>query len=391
MPKKIVVIAGEESGDYHASHFVRALVKQHPDWQFSGIGGCHLQDAGMQLLFNLSSYGVTGVTEVFRFFFILRQAFYLVINHIKNENPDLIILVDYPGFNLRLAKKIRKFSTVPILYYIGPQVWAWKANRIKTIKKFIDHIAVILPFEKNLYQRADIPVTYVGHPIIKQLENKKKLLLNRNALALPENKILVSMLPGSRRNEIKRLLPVFIKIITILQKQDDSLHFVIPIAKSLNYNYMKSLIPTDLKLSLIYGHAIDAMMLSEAVVVASGTASLECALLGKPSCLVYKTSPLTYSAATQLINIPYIGLANILGGKMIMPEFIQDDCNPKSLCKMIHQLVYDDCFRHRQQKNFDLLYKELSTTSADCSIDSVIENLLLASQQDAVDKKVKKV
>jgi lipid-A-disaccharide synthase len=391
MPKKIVIIAGEESGDYHASSFVRLLKQQNPDWKFSGIGGRHLQRAGMKLLFNLSAYGVTGITEVFRYFFIIKKAFNLIINHIKTENPDLIILVDYPGFNLRLAKRIRRFSLTPILYYIAPQIWAWKPKRLKTIQKYISHMAVILPFEKELYQQAEVPVSFVGHPIIRQLEEKKKSLLDKQSLGLPDNKILVAMLPGSRRNEIKRLLPVFIETIKQFQQEDDSIHFVIPVAKSLNFDYVKSLLPGNLPVSLVYGHAIDVMMLSEAVVVASGTASLECALLGRPSCLVYKISAATYSAATQLVRIPYIGLANILSGKMIMPELIQDDCEPTSLSNMVHFLVYDEAFRENQVEQFNALYSTLSSTAADCTIESIIDNLLPDPQEYEVDKNTEKV
>ncbi|MCC5793094.1 MAG: lipid-A-disaccharide synthase [Legionellaceae bacterium] len=375
--KHIVIIAGEESGDQHAAHFVSQLKTAHPRWQFSGIGGQHLEKAGMKLLMNLARYGVTGAIEVLKHFAVIRTAFRCIKTHIKTTRPDLIILVDYPGFNLRLAQWIKRHSSIPILYFIGPQIWAWKAGRIHRIKANVDHMAVILPFEKAIYQQAGVPVSYVGHPLVERLTVNRKKMAIRASLQLPDNKKIIALLPGSRQNELAYHLPVLVSVMQKLHKDRSDICFVMPLAKSLDLKTVTSYLPNDsLPLQIFEQQAQELILASDAVIVASGTASLECALLGTPGCIIYKASPLTAMLAKRFINIPYLGLANIIQDELIMPELLQENCNAPAIVNIIQTLFRDEGYRQTMMTNMQALRKKLSAASADHSMQQLIENLL---------------
>ena len=225
--KRIVIIAGEESGDLHAASIAHQLKINHPNIHLSGIGGRHMQRAGVDLISDLAQFGVTGISEVIRHLVVIRRAFKDIKSHLKTNKPDLLILVDYPGFNLRLAKFAKKSLGIRILYYISPQIWAWKANRINTIRDCIDHMAVILPFEKNIYKHAGVPVSFVGHPLVSQTVKCPDIDSARTTLGFPVNKRIIAMLPGSRRHEIERHMPILKDSALLLCQQLNDLHFVI--------------------------------------------------------------------------------------------------------------------------------------------------------------------
>ena len=206
--KKLVIIAGEESGDQHAAAVVRELQAVNSQIHFSGIGGAHMEDAGVELISDLARFGVTGLSEVLRHAGVIRQAFQRIKAHLRNNPPDLLILVDYPGFNLRLAKFAKKKLGLRVLYYISPQIWAWKAKRIHLIHKYVDHMAVIFPFEKEIYIKAGIPVSFVGHPLLSKLDNIHNTTMLRDKFSLPKKKRILAILPGSRTHEIERHMPV---------------------------------------------------------------------------------------------------------------------------------------------------------------------------------------
>lgn len=366
--KHIVIVAGEESGDQHAAEMVRLLKSQHPDFHFSGIGGRHMQDAGVVLISDLARYGVTGVTAVLRFFFIIRRAFKAIQAHLLQHKPDLLILVDYPGFNLRLAKFAKQHG-IRVLYYISPQIWAWKAGRIRTIQRCVDHMAVILPFEKTIYENAGVPASFVGHPLMKRASP----VMSASELGLPQNKRLIAMLPGSRTNEIEHHMPILVQTIQRLMTTNPDLHFVIPVAGTLNPDsiaiYYKSL---NLPITLVQGKAVEVANCCECIIVASGTASLECALLEKPMCIIYKGSWLSYFLLSCFIKIQYLGLCNILQNSMIVPELLQYDFNAPELAKLTQQLLDDDALSQSMKKNLNQLKRSLSTEKADCTMKELI-------------------
>lgn len=375
--KRIVIVAGEESGDVHAASFIRELKANHPDIELSGIGGRHMEEAGVHLISDLARFGVTGISEVIRHIRVIRRAFLDIKAHLTATKPDLLILVDYPGFNLRLAKFAKHTLGIRVLYYISPQIWAWKAGRIKTIRECVDRMAVILPFEKKLYEDAGVPVSFVGHPLVDKVIDCENIGVARAALNLPQDKRLVAMLPGSRVNEIVRHMPVLRDTANMLHRQIHDLHFVIPVAGTINPDLIKSYFKdTPVPYTLINGKAVETIACSDCVIVASGTASLECALLIKPMCIIYKASVLTYMATLKLIKVKYLGLCNLLQNEMIAPELLQYDCNPVELTRLVTDLLNDPDFSPRMQSRLRQLKLSLSAEQADCSISSLIENEL---------------
>jgi lipid-A-disaccharide synthase len=374
LPKRIVIIAGEESGDIHAANMVRELIIKNPSLQITGIGGKHMQEAGVELVSDLARYGVTGFTEVIRHALVIKKAYNAIKKHLESTKPDLLILVDYPGFNLRLAKFAKHKLGLRIVYYISPQIWAWKANRINTIRTCIDRMAVILPFEKNIYQLANVPVSFVGHPLVNKIPDYNNIPELRLKLNLPLDKKIVAMLPGSRRNEIEKHLPVLVESAVKLSAAIENLHFVIPIADTLDPAMITTYFTnTKLAISFINGQALDVVASSDCVVVASGTASLECALLIKPMCIIYKASLFTYIAATKLIKVKYLGLCNLLQNEMIAPELLQYDCNSHELTKMLTELLTNSEKTELMQSKLQKLKRSLSAEQADSSIAELID------------------
>lgn len=377
--KRLVIVAGEESGDIHAAALVRQLFAEDKTLSISGIGGRHMQAEGVHLISDLARHGVTGFSEVIRHAWVIRQAFKKIKAHLQACKPDLLILVDYPGFNLRLAKVAKQLG-IRILYYISPQIWAWKANRIETIRACVDKMAVILPFEKQIYQNANIPVSFVGHPLVEKIALCNDQHQARQSLDLPTDKQLIAMLPGSRTNEIERLMPVLVASAQRLNTLHADLHFVIPIAGSLNPDLVKSyFVKTKLPISFIQGRATEVVACSDCVVVASGTASLECALLEKPMCIIYKSSLITYIAAMKLIKVKYLGLCNLLQNEMIVPELLQYDCNPTELTLIIEQLLQGTS-KTVMLNRLKKMKSSLSGEQADCSIAELVRSELNFSQ-----------
>lgn len=378
--KNVVIIAGEESGDLHAAKLIQQLKSSHPDIKISGIGGKHMSEAGAELLADLATYGVTGATEVLRYFKIIRAAFNAIKTHLKNNPPDLLILVDYPGFNLRLAKYAKEELNLKILYYISPQIWAWKAKRIHLIKKCVDHMAVILPFEKDIYQQAGVPVDFVGHPLVEKMTQKASPEYYREQLQLPQNKRLIALLPGSRTNEIIRHMPVLRDTAQALQQYDSNIHFVIPIARTIKREQIEAYFANStLNVSFINDQAIECMSAADFVIVASGTASLECALLEKPMCIIYKSSLLTYILAMKLIKVRFLGLCNLLVNKMIVPEFLQYDCNSIELSKYIRSFYADPQQEQQMRAELFSLKENMSSKKSDCTLESIV-NLKLTEK-----------
>ena len=375
--KKIVIIAGEESGDLHAATFVRQLLASNPNLQLSGIGGRHMENAGVHLISDLARFGVTGLTEVLRHVRVIHRAFKDIKAHLIANKPDLLILVDYPGFNLRLAKFAKKTLGIRIIYYISPQIWAWKAGRINTIRDCIDQMAVILPFEKKIYEDAGVPVAFVGHPLADKILPCNNKDAARERLGLPKDKRLIALLPGSRLHEIEQHMPVLQKSAQLLCRQFNDLHFVIPVAGTINPALISSYFKdASIPYTLIPGQVIDTVACSDCAVVASGTASLECALLEKPMCIIYKASMLTYMATFKFIKVKYLGLCNLLQNEMIVPELLQYDCNPVELTRIVIDLLTDDAVSQRMQTRLQQLKLSLSATQSDYSISTLIENEL---------------
>ncbi|WP_133130575.1 lipid-A-disaccharide synthase [Legionella yabuuchiae] len=372
--KHIVFIAGEESGDQHAAEVIHQLKLENPSLKITGIGGQHMKAAGAELVSELAQFGVTGFTEVLRHFNVIKKAFKAIKAHLSESKPDLLVLVDYPGFNLRLAKFAKRELGLRILYYISPQIWAWKAGRIHTIRQHIDRMAVILPFEKSLYENAGVPVSFVGHPLVNRIEHHKPLADPLTSLGLPKHKRYLAVLPGSRTHEIKKNMPVVAQALEHIHKTIDNVHVIIPVAGTINSCEIEYFLrDKTFSYTLVSGHALDVVAVSDGVIVASGTASLECALLGKPMCIIYKASLLTYLLASKLIKVKYLGLSNLLQNKMIVPELLQYDLNVNELSHIVKDILSDEAFSQRMVNNLVALKNSLSPNQADCSIANLID------------------
>src|SRR3990167_1515746 len=376
--KHIVIIAGEESGDQHAADIIRKLRRLDANITFAGIGGQHMRAAGATLVSDLAGLGVTGLSAVLLQIKSIYRAMRQIKLYLRNTKPDLLILVDYPGFNLRLAAFAKKKLGLRIIYYISPQIWAWKPGRLIKIKQYIDHMAVIFPFEKDLYQCSQIPVSFVGHPILNRAPIKINPITQRVQLGIPCDKKIISILPGSRNHEIKSHMPILIETMCNLIKLDLNLHFVIPIAENISNKLIQNYITSFLlnNITLFTGMANIVAYCSDCIVVASGTAALECALLNKPMCIIYKVSLLTFIIAMQVIRVKYLGFCNLLHNKMVVPELLQYDCNSSELTKIVLDLLYNQELKNKMIDSLQKLQSILSVSQLDDTVENLIINQL---------------
>lgn len=320
-----MIIAGEASGDMHGACLVREMLKIDPTLNFYGIGGNKLQDAGVKLMAHVSEMAVVGLTEVF---FKLSK-FIKVMNLMKKSldevKPDLVILIDYAGFNLRFAPAAHKRG-IKVFYYISPQVWASRPGRINLIKKFVNKMAVILPFEVDTYKEKGFTVEYVGHPLLDLVHSNYSRKESRRKFNLPEDKVVIGLLPGSRISEVRKLLSEMLQAATILSQKINGVQFVLPLADTLEEDDVIALISqTGIKVNVISGSTYEVISCSDLAIVASGTATLETALLGIPMVIIYKISPITYFIGKMVVTVKNIGIVNIIAGKTIVPELIQHE------------------------------------------------------------------
>ena len=359
---KIMIIAGEASGDNHGAMLVHALKKIHPDTDCYGIGSQKMADAGCRLLFDAKTIAVVGLVEVLRHYSQIKKAWHIALDSLKIEKPDCVILIDYPGFNLRFAKQVKKMG-IKVLYYVSPQIWAWHKSRLKQIKAYVDHMAVILPFEEAFYKKAQIPVSYVGNPVLEQVY-KTEQSIAREKLSLSHNAIIVGLMPGSRTSELARLMPELIDTAEILSRRYPHIQFVIPLANTIKeadiWPYLDG---TNLPIMLIKRNSNLAMSAANVLIGSSGTVTLEAAVLGVPMVIIYKMNALTYALAKRLIKIKYIGLPNLLAQKLILPELIQDQANSQAIAHEACRFIDDEQYFTKTQRELEKVVDSLGQIS----------------------------
>ncbi len=334
--KKIIIVAGEASGDLHGSNLVRAMRNINPQLTFAGIGGNRLRETGVKLIAHCSEMGVVGLTEVGAKLKYILGVFFQLRKIIRKSKPDLVVLIDYPDFNIPLAKTAAK-AGVPVLYYISPQVWAWRKSRISTLKKIVAKMAVILPFERAVYNEYGMEVDFVGHPLLD--------IINEGIMAAPRESagFRIGLLPGSREGEIRTILPVMMESAEILSRKiSGNVSFFLPLAETIDQSIIEEYLKRSrLKFEIIREGNYSQIKAADVVMVASGTATLETALLGTPMVVLYRVSPLTYFAGKRLINVKCISLVNIIAGRMIVPELIQDDMTPEKIAIEVSSILED--------------------------------------------------
>ena len=334
-----MIVAGEASGDLHGSNLVKEIHNIDPSIKFYGIGGKKLQEAGVRLIASSSDMAVVGLTEVVFKLKLILKVMGLLKKSLREDKPDLLILIDYPDFNLPLAKAARK-NGVKVFYYISPQVWAWRRKRIKHIEKVVDRMAVILPFEAQVYDKSNLDVSFVGHPLLDAVKKKYSRKEALKKFGLEERLTTVGILPGSRESEVKKLLPEMLKAAEILEDEFPDLQFVLPLADTLNSYFVSRIINQyHVKVKIIRDNIYDVLSISDIAMVASGTATLETALMETPMIIIYKISTLSYYIGKVLINVNNIGLVNIIAEKTIVPEFIQNDATPMNMAKEISDIL----------------------------------------------------
>ena len=378
--KKILLVAGEVSGDLHGSHLVEALQRIEPEIQFFGIGGEGLERRGMKILYPASSLSVVGITEVFVKLRTILKAMRGLKESLKKEKPDLIILIDFPEFNLRLAK-IAHRRGIPVLYYISPQIWAWRPQRIKLIARVVKKMIVLFPFEVPLYESAGVDVEWVGHPlldIVKPTLPKEKAF---REFGLDPKRRTVGLLPGSRIHEIERLLPPLLGSARLLQKEIPDLQFVIPLAPGISSTILSSQTENiSFPVKVVEGFTYDAMNLSELLIMASGTATLEGGILGKPMIIIYKVSLPSYWVGRALIRVDHIGLVNLVAEREIAPELIQKDVNPERIAEEASRILRDPILSRKMAESMDEMRQKLGKPGAAQRAAQIVVSLLHEQQ-----------
>jgi len=339
--KKVMIVTGEASGDLHGAHLMEAVHRINPGNQFSGMGGEALKKAGMNLLYPNQSLSVVGITEVLLKLKAIRKTLHGLKQFLEREQPDLLILIDFPDFNLRLAKFAHRRG-IPVLYYISPQVWAWRPGRVKLIARWVKKMVVFFPFEVPIYKAAGVDVECVGHPLLDVVKPSRSKEETAKQLGLDPAKPIVGLLPGSRSQELERLLPVLLDTARLLHQENPDLQFVIPLAPGLTKESVARWMNNAwVRVTLAEGQTYDVMNLSDLLIMASGTATLEAALLGKPMVIIYKVSPLSYWVGRALVRVKHIGLVNLVAGKGIAPELIQKDASPEKIAQEALRILND--------------------------------------------------
>lgn len=356
--RHVVVVAGEASGDLLGGSLIHALKKQFPHLELSGVGGPHMKKEGLVTPYDVNDLSVIGLVEVVRHLPRLIQVFRYLVSLLQNHRPQLLITIDLPDFNFLLARRAKALN-IPVIHYVSPQVWAWRSGRIEKIAGLVDHLLVLFPFEAKLYAHTSLPVTFVGHPLVERLvpwmrarKNPQQRRTIRNTLGVADHEKLVVLLPGSRYSEVKRLLGTMLATCVTLAKNEEAVRFVIAQADTLSDESMASLLndaqpacrphkSSDL-VGVCRGKTYDLLVAADAALVASGTATLETALIGTPMTVLYKVNPITYAIGKRVIQVPSITLANLVAECRLVREYIQHEATPDRLSDELSLLLNND-------------------------------------------------
>jgi len=336
--KNILIVCGEASGDLNAASLAKKILEINPEIKIRAVGGTLLRQAGVEIFCDIKDLAVIGFFDVLKKlpkFFTLQKT---ILQEIKREKPAAIILVDFSGFNLRLARKIKK--TIPSLYYVSPQVWASRSGRIKTIKEYIQKMIVLFKFEEDFYKKNGIAVDFVGHPLLDTVRPSidKKDFLNKFRLA--ESKTTVTLLPGSRKQEVENILPLMLNTCLLISERLRNTQFVIAKSPQVDWDiYNRETHNLKIPVEIIEGQTYDCLEAADFCLVCSGTATLETAILGKPFVIIYKMNLLNYLLYRPQVKIPYIGMVNIVAKRKIIPEFIQYQARPKKIAEEVIKIL----------------------------------------------------
>jgi lipid-A-disaccharide synthase len=375
--KKVMIMSGEASGEMHGANLAKEIRNQDPSIAIYGVGSRRMREAGVHMLADASEISVVGITEVLTHVGVIYRVFTKLKRFLKDERPDLLVLIDFPDFNIMLGKAARKLG-IPVLYYISPQVWVWRKGRIRTIASFARTMIVVFPFEVELYKKAGVDVRFLGHPLTDVVRSDLSGKEAKDRFGLDPRCRTVALLPGSRTTEIHNLLPDMLKAAEILSRRFQDLQFILPVAPTLSRQFVLSFVEkTTVPVHITDGQVYDVLRASDAAIVASGTATLETGLMGVPMVIVYRISSLTYYLLTKLVKgLKYIGLVNIVADRRIVPELIQKESKPQNMADEIAKMLTDPAYYQRIREGLLGVKARLGDSGASVRTAEVVRELL---------------
>lgn len=368
MTVRIAMVAGEASGDLLAAHLIGALKRELPDAQFFGIGGPKMQREGFDAWWPSEKLAVRGYVEVLRHYREITGIRSRLISRLCDEKPDVFIGVDAPDFNLKVERKL-KARGIPAIHYVSPSVWAWRGGRIRGIGRSVSRMLAMFPFEPEIYEREAIPVSYVGHPLADVLPVESVRDAARERLDLPGDQQIFALLPGSRQSELQYMAGLFIETAKLLHERFPQALFLVPlISRETRLQFETALWDNgaqELPIRMLFGHAQDALAASDCALVASGTATLEAALLKTPHAIAYRMSPWSWRLMKRMRYQPWVGLPNILARRFLVPEFLQDEATPENIAQALGNLLLDAQVRGRLAQAFTDIHRTLRQGTAE--------------------------
>lgn len=365
MPETVMIVTGETSGELYGSLLATSLKKRIPDMRIIGIGGEKMKEAGVELISGIA--GAFGLTEAISSLRTLRETFSRASQTLITQRPGLLVLIDYPDFNLKLASVAKK-EKIKILYYVSPQVWAWRRNRTKKIARLVDKMAVILPFEEEIYRDAGVECEFVGHPVFDEIKNMR---INdkasvKEALGMDRERPLLSLLPGSRPHELERLLPLTLEVVRLFKKEFVHFQFCVPLAPNTDLAGHSRIIEELRQEGVVInkGESLRVLAASDMSVIASGTATLQAVLLGVPFVVIYKLFPLTYWLGRMILRVRHISLVNILSGRQVVRELLQAEASSEKIIQELRRIMAENTYRKKMIEAFGEVREMFSAKNA---------------------------
>ena len=375
---RVGMVAGEASGDQLAAHLIGALKQRRPQMQFSGIGGPKMAAQGFVSDFPMERLSVRGYTEALLHYREIMGIRRRLATRMLAERPSLFIGVDSSDFNLGLERQLKN-AGIPAIHYVSPAVWAWRRWRVRRIARSVNHILCMFPFEAPLYDKAGVPATYVGHPLADVIPLDPKKDEAKAQLRLPARKLIVALLPGSRRSELRHMAVAFLLAAHRFRQEVPEVHFVCPMVTRETRDMFERAVyeqqQTELPLTLMFGHSHEALAAADLALVASGTATLEAALFKTPMVIAYRQSPLSWALMRTMLYLPYVGMPNILAGEKLVPELLQGDAGPAALAGALLALLRDTAAQKRQVERFHEIHQQLRQNAAQKAADAILNIL----------------
>jgi lipid-A-disaccharide synthase len=377
-PLRVGMVAGEASGDQLGAHLIAALKARGRPVQFAGIGGPRMVNQGLHSHFPMEKLSVRGYTEALLHYREIMSIRRRLAKSMLAERPDVFIGVDASDFNLGLERTLKE-AGIPAIHYVSPSVWAWRGWRVRKVARSVSHLLVMFPFEAPLYEKAGVPVTYVGHPLADIIPETPPREEARAQLRLPSGKLIVALLPGSRRSELQYMAGAFVLAAHRFRQEVHDVHFVVPMVtrdtRDLFERALHENQRTDLPLTLLFGHSHEALAAADLALVASGTATLEAALFKTPMVIAYRQSPLSWRIMRSMVYLPYVGMPNVLAGEKLVPELLQDEATPAALSAALISLLRDGAAQRRQRERFAEFHQLLRRNAAERAADAVFKVL----------------